>query len=82
MIVKDKLFIDGQWIDPAGSGKIEVIEAATEQVLGTAPDGTEADIDKAVVAARRAFDDGAWTGTTPAERAEIMAALSAQIQGR
>jgi betaine-aldehyde dehydrogenase len=82
VIVKDKLFIDGQWIDSTGSGTIEVIEAATEQVMGTAPDGTTADIDKAVAAARRTFDDGAWTGTTPAERADIMAALSAQIQGR
>ena len=82
MIVKDKLFIDGQWVDSTGSGKIEVIEAATEEVLGTAPDGTTGDIDKAVAAARKTFDAGEWTNTTPAERAEIMAALSANIQAR
>ena len=82
MIVKDKLFIDGQWVDPAGSGTIEVIEAHTEQVLGTAPDGTEADIDKAVTAARRTFDSGEWTSTTPDERADLMAAISGNLQAR
>jgi aldehyde dehydrogenase (NAD+) len=82
VIVKDKLFIDGQWVDPAGSGKIEVIEAHTEEVLGTAPDGAEADIDKAVAAARRTFDAGEWTSTTPEQRAEIMAAISGNLQAR
>jgi aldehyde dehydrogenase (NAD+) len=82
VIVKDKLFIDGQWVDPAGSGKIEVIEAHTEEVLGTAPDGTEADIDKAVAAARRTFDAGEWTSTTPEQRAEIMAGISGNLQAR
>jgi len=82
VIVKDKLFIDGQWVDPAGSGTIEVIEAHTEQVLGTAPDGTEADIDKAVAAARRTFDTGEWTSTTPEQRAEIMAGISGNLQAR
>src|SRR5437867_1952643 len=51
-IVQDKLFIDGQWVAPAGTGTIEVIEAHTEELLGTAPDGTTADIDRAVAAAR------------------------------
>jgi aldehyde dehydrogenase (NAD+) len=82
VIVKDKLFIDGQWVDPAGSGTIEVIEAHTEEVLGTAPDGTEADIDKAVAAARRTFDAGEWTSTTPEQRAEIMAGISGNLQAR
>jgi betaine-aldehyde dehydrogenase len=81
MIVKDKLFIDGQWVDPAGSGKIEVIEAATEEVLGTAPDGSTGDIDRAVDAARKAFD-GPWSKTTAADRSELMTALSGILQGK
>jgi betaine-aldehyde dehydrogenase len=82
VIVKDKLFIGGQWVDSTGSGKIEVIEAHTEEVLGTAPEGTEADIDKAVAAARATFDAGEWTNTTPDQRADIMAALSGNLQAR
>jgi aldehyde dehydrogenase (NAD+) len=80
VIVKDKLFIDGQWVDPAGSGKIEVIEAATEELLGTAPEGTTADIDRAVEAANKAFTG--WSQTSAAERAEIMAKLSGILQGK
>ncbi|OBF13651.1 aldehyde dehydrogenase family protein [Mycobacterium sp. ACS4331] len=50
------LFIDGQWVSPSGSAGIDVIDPATEQVFGTVPSGTEADVDAAVSAARRAFD--------------------------
>ncbi|AQT81076.1 aldehyde dehydrogenase family protein [Mycolicibacterium litorale] len=50
------LFIDGQWVEPDGSGAIEVINPATEEVIGSVPDGSVADVDAAVAAARRAFD--------------------------
>ncbi|MGV0699426.1 aldehyde dehydrogenase family protein [Mycolicibacter sinensis] len=53
---RSKLFIDGRWVDPAGTATIEVIDPATEQVCGSVPSGTEADVDAAVAAARRAFD--------------------------
>jgi betaine-aldehyde dehydrogenase len=80
VITQDKLFIGGQFVDPAGSGKIEVIEAATEEVLGTAPDGTTADIDAAVEAANKAF--AGWSRTTADERAEIMGKLSQSLQAK
>src|SRR5687768_17636050 len=67
------------WISDVCSSDLE---AATEDVLGTVPDATTADIDRAVAAARKTFDSGEWTSTTPEQRAEIMAALSANIQGR
>ncbi|OBF53542.1 aldehyde dehydrogenase family protein [Mycolicibacterium monacense] len=50
------LFIDGRWVTPAGSDAIEVIDPATEQVIGSVPNGTADDVDAAVAAARRAFD--------------------------
>jgi aldehyde dehydrogenase (NAD+) len=53
--VRDKLFIDGEWIDPAGSETIDVVNASTEEVMGRIPQGTPEDVDKAVAAARRAF---------------------------
>ena len=73
----DRLFIGGEWTAPAGTGTIDVISPHTEEVIGRVPEGTEADIDAAVAAARRAFDEGPWPRMTPAERAEIVGRLSA-----
>ena len=50
-----ELFIGGEWVTPAGQGRIEVISPVNEEVYGTVPDATEADVDRAVAAARRAF---------------------------
>ena len=79
---RDKLFIGGQWAEPATSGVIEVISPATEMVVARVPDGSVADVDRAVAAARQAFDEGPWPSMTPGERADIMAAVSSGIQGR
>jgi acyl-CoA reductase-like NAD-dependent aldehyde dehydrogenase len=56
---RDKLFINGRWVAPAGHGSIEVIEASTEQVMGSVSEGDDADA--AVAAARAAFE--AWSAT-------------------
>ena len=82
MIVKDKLFIGGRWVAPTTSDTVDVIGAATEEVLGRVPAGSRGDMDLAVVAARRAFDTGPWPRMTPAERADVMTRLSAAIQVR
>ena len=60
MQVQEKLFIGGEWVDPAGTDVIEVISPHTEEVVGRVPEGTTADIDRAVAAARTAFDEGEW----------------------
>ncbi|MDX6739460.1 aldehyde dehydrogenase [Actinocorallia sp. A-T 12471] len=70
-------FIGGEWVAPAGTGVIDVVSPHTEEVIGRVPDGSEADIDAAVAAARRAFDEGPWPRMSPAERAEIVGRLSA-----
>ena len=54
----DRLFIGGDWVAPEGTDTIAVISPFTEEVVGRVPDGTEADIDRAVAAARTAFDRG------------------------
>ena len=72
MQVQDKLFIGGDWVAPAGSDVIEVISPHTEEVIATVPDGTPADIDRAVDAARRTFDDGGWSNMDPLERIAIV----------
>jgi aldehyde dehydrogenase (NAD+) len=73
MIEHDRLFIGGEWVAPAGTGTIEVVSPHTEEVIGRVPDGTPEDMDRAVAAARTAFDEGPWPRMDPAERAAIVA---------
>jgi aldehyde dehydrogenase (NAD+) len=72
----DRFYIGGEWVAPAGSGTIDVISPHTEEVIGRVPDGTAADMDRAVAAARHAFDHGPWPRMAPAERAEAVARLA------
>ncbi|MFM0055165.1 aldehyde dehydrogenase [Paraburkholderia phytofirmans] len=72
MQVRSDFFIDGCWQPPAGRDTLDVISPHTEAVIGRAPDGTPADIDAAVAAARRAFDRGPWpTLAAPARAAYL-----------
>jgi betaine-aldehyde dehydrogenase len=80
--VHEKFFIGGEWVSPAGTGTLEVRSPATDEVVGSVPDATSADMDRAVAAAREAFDHGPWPTMTPAERADVMTAVSAELQAR
>jgi betaine-aldehyde dehydrogenase len=75
----DRLFIGGDWVAPEGTETIGVISPATEQVIARVPEGTEADIDKAVAAARTAFDRGPWPRMSPAERGAILTKVAEQV---
>ncbi len=75
----DRLFIGGDWIASEGTETIGVVSPSTEEVIARVPDGTEADIDKAVAAARAAFDRGPWPRMTPSERGAILTKVAAQI---
>jgi betaine-aldehyde dehydrogenase len=77
-----ELYIGGDWVAPSGSDVIEVVSPASEEVIGQVPHGTPADVDKAVAAARHAFDKGPWPRMSPVERAEVLARLSAGLQAR
>src|SRR6195952_3880229 len=78
--VRDRIFIGGEWVEPSGSEPIEVINATTEDVMGTIPACTPVDIDRAVRPARDAFD--AWSRTSREERAGYMAAIAAGLGER
>jgi betaine-aldehyde dehydrogenase len=77
-----KLFIDGDWGAPATGATIDVISPHTEEVIARVAAAAEADVDRAVAAARRAFDDGPWPRLSAAERADAMARLLAALQSR
>ena len=79
-LVRDKLFIGGDWVAPAGDGVIDVINPTTEEVVGRIPEGTAEDADRAVRAARAAFD--AWSQTPAEERAACCAAIGAKLAER
>ena len=67
---RDRLYVDGAWVEPAGSGTIEVVDSTTEEVIGRIPEGTPEDVDRAVAAARRAFDG--WSQAPVEERAALL----------
>ncbi|WP_370247367.1 aldehyde dehydrogenase [Nocardioides sp.] len=78
---RDAFFIGGGWTAPATDQVIEVVSPHTEQVIARVPEGTPADIDAAVAAARRAFDEGPWPRMTPAERIAVIEAFSGLYAG-
>ena len=55
--VRDKLYIDGAWVASSGSNTIDVVNSTTEAVMGTIPEGTPDDVDRAVKAAKAAFTE-------------------------
>ncbi len=76
----DKLYIDGAWVEPVGTGTIEVINASTEAVMGHIPEGAAADIDRAVAAAKAAFET--WGFTAKEERGKYLQRLAEGLQAR
>jgi phenylacetaldehyde dehydrogenase len=66
------MFIDGEWSAALGAATIDCIDPATEAVIARIPSAEKADVDRAVAAARRAFDDAVWTRLQPAARARIL----------
>ncbi|MEP6697635.1 MAG: aldehyde dehydrogenase family protein [Pseudonocardiales bacterium] len=79
MSVRDCIFIGGEWV-PAGPGRIDVVDPTTEQAIATVPEGSAADVDRAVAAARAAF--GPWSATSPAERAKHLSNLHGVLSAR
>jgi phenylacetaldehyde dehydrogenase len=66
------MLIDGEWSAALGAATIDCIDPATEAVIARIPAAENADVDRAVAAARRAFDDAVWTRLQPAARARIL----------
>ena len=81
MIRYERHYYGGEWQTPLGSDSIDVISSVTEEVIGRVPRGTPEDVDRAVNAARRAFD-GAWGRTSVEERAQWLERLSAAMKAR
>ena len=79
-ISREKFFIDGRWVSPAGPGLIEVVNPATEKTIGAVPEGLAADIDAAVRSAAAA--QPGWADLAPADRAAYCTAIAEQLAER
>ncbi len=77
---RNQCFIDGRFVPSASGARFETVNPATADVLTDVARGGAEDIDRAVIAARRAFADGRWSGKTPAERKEVLLRLAALIR--
>ncbi|MEH6579431.1 MAG: aldehyde dehydrogenase family protein [Amphritea sp.] len=76
----DKLYIDGQWVESTGQEQFSIYCASTEAPLASIPMGSSGDADRAVRAARKAFDG--WAATAPQQRAELLVKLHQVLQQR
>ncbi|MFE7133720.1 aldehyde dehydrogenase [Streptomyces sp. NPDC057638] len=82
LVEHGSLFVGGEFTDPLGTGTIEVVSPHTEKVIGRVPAASRADVDRAVAAARRAFDEGPWPRTPLAERIEVVGRIKDAIGAR
>ena len=78
----DRFFIDGEWVTPSSHATFDVIDSGTEQVYFQVPEAQAADIDRAVVAARRAFDEGPWPRMSHTDRAGFLKGIAAGLRER
>src|SRR5579884_1726674 len=67
-----KMLIDGQWVEAVSGQTFPVYDPATGEVLAWVAEGDKKDIDRAVKAARRAFQSGPWSKLTPDERGRLI----------
>jgi betaine-aldehyde dehydrogenase len=76
----DRLFIGGDWVEPSSTAVFDVVSPTTEELVGRVPEAQVADVDRAVDAARQAFEHGPWPRMTPAERGAILTKVADAIR--
>src|ERR671924_775522 len=76
-VTQHKNFVGGEWVDAVEGGTAEIVNPSTGETIAEVPNGTEADVDRAVEAAKKALPD--WLETTPGERAEALLKLADAI---
>lgn len=78
--IHDKLFINGQWVKPAGAGTIEVINSTTEEVMGSIPEGAAEDVNAAVAAAKAAFES--WSTASVEARRRYLQLIADKLASK
>ncbi|GAC1430939.1 MAG: aldehyde dehydrogenase family protein [Terriglobales bacterium] len=75
-----KLFINGEWVDGKSTNTIPVYDPASQEVIAQVPDANAEDVNRAVLAAREAFENGPWATTTAQERGRVLFRLAEKIR--
>jgi len=78
----DRFFIGGEWVKPSSDAVIDVIDSANEELFFSVAEAQEADMARAVGAARQAFDEGPWPRLRHTERAEYLRAIATELEKR
>ncbi|HEV7444712.1 MAG: Succinate semialdehyde dehydrogenase [Gammaproteobacteria bacterium] len=75
-----RLFIGGEWVESKSRERISVVDPATGREIASVADANEADVDRAVAAARKAFESGPWADMLPADRQALLWKLSDLVE--
>lgn len=78
----DRFFIDGEWVKPSSDARIDVISPSTEELFFRVGEAAPADMERAIAAARKAFDEGPWPRMSHAERAGYLKKLGQELRAR
>ncbi|MET0362621.1 MAG: aldehyde dehydrogenase [Sphingobium sp.] len=78
----DRLYIGGDWVIPEAGGSIRIVSPITGEIFASVAEAGPADVDRAVTAARRAFDEGPWPRMSGPERAAIIRAVADALRRR
>jgi len=81
-VTTSEIYINGEFVAPRSSATLDVIDPATTEVIARVPDGSASDVDRAVKAARGAFDDGPWKDVTAQDRGRVLFKLAEIVRGR
>src|SRR3954453_15493330 len=77
-----QLYIGGDWVDSSSDESLDVINPATEDVIGQVPQASVADVDRAVTAGRHAFEEGPWPRLSPRERSDALLRFTDTVAAR
>src|SRR5438067_10695086 len=75
-----QLYINGEWVESNSDKTFPVYDPSTEEVIAQVPDANSDDVNRAVAAAKSAFEDGPWATTTPQERGRVLFRLADKIR--
>ena len=76
----EPMFINGEWTEGTSGKRIPVYDPSTEEVIAQVPDANADDVNRAVAAARAAFDEGPWASTTAQERGRVLFRLADKVR--
>ncbi len=75
-----QMFINGEWVDSKSARTFPVYDPSTEEIIAQVPEAAAEDVDRAVAAAKAAFDDGPWASTTAQERGRVLFRLAEKVR--